>query len=276
MLQIETNAPQAGWRPFVLLLYGMPKVGKTTMAASFHPSGSKGSLIIDTEDGSDEVACNRIKVKTLEELSQALNLAYKSEFGTIAVDTLDRIYHWTELETVKSLNAKYNTRHTAVEEFSYGLGTAVARNQLLAFINKLSVFKSVGKCVLLISHQRQATIETESEKSRTVDLPGKLSRMIAASVDAIGLVYVKMNNNGRLHRYISFKPYGQVDAGCRLRELAGKDLPFTFNAIHDALVNGKEGDTDEQRTQEPDLVGAGLQVSGGNGHSGRKSGRAHS
>lgn len=247
-----------------MLAYGCPKIGKSTFAASFHPDGVDGCLVIDTEDGSDEVECNRIKVKSLEELNQALNIAYKSNFGTIAIDTVDRIYHWTEVATVKALNAKYSTNHTTVEEFGYGLGIAVARNSLLTIINKLSVFKSAGKTVLLISHQKQqVTGDNESEKARTVDLPGRLSRMLAASVDAIGLVYAKKDEDGRLHRFISFRPYDQVDAGCRLKELAGKDLPFSFTAIHNQLT-GKEGDQHEPQT-ESDLMGAGRELRGGNG-----------
>ena len=249
-MQIERNAPRTGWRPFILLLYGMPKVGKTTLAASFSPSGIDGSLILDTENGSNEIDCNRIQVSSLSELNQALNLAYKSDFSTIAVDSLDEIYRWAEDKTVKTLNAKLKVSHSAVEEFGYGVGYAVARKAMLDIITKLHVFKSVGKTVLLISHQKQATNETDTEKSRTVDLPGKLSRMIAAIVDAIGLITVTKDKDGQLHRWISFKPYDQIDAGCRLRELAGKDLPFSFKAIHDALTKTNK----EEKTNDAEPV----------------------
>lgn len=246
-MKIERNTPKSGWRPFTLLLYGMPKVGKSTLASQFSPKGIDGCLIIDTEDGTSELECNCIKVGNLDEFNKALNLAYKSEFMTIAIDTLDQIYHWCESSTVKTLNTKMNTTHTSVEEFGYGLGVAVARNHVLAIINRLHIFKSRGKTVLLVSHQKQATSDTESEKSRTVDLPGKLSRMIAASMDAIGLVFVKKDEDGILHRFISFKPYDQVDAGCRLPELAGKDIEFSFSAIYEELNNRKAGEKHESK-----------------------------
>jgi hypothetical protein len=239
-MQIEKNNVPSGWRPFTMLLYGMPKAGKSTFAASFSPQGTDGSLIIDTENGTDEIDCSRIKVKSLDELNRALNTAWQSSFSTIAVDTIDEIYRWAETQAVMTLNAKMKLYHTAVEEFGYGVGYAVARNILMDIVNRLHVFKSAGKTVLLVSHQRQASADSESEKSRTVDLPGKLSRMIAASVDAIGLVYIVRDHSGELHRRISFKPYDQVDAGCRLRELAGKDVDFNFEAVHREFAPAEE------------------------------------
>ncbi len=252
-MQIEKNIPKSGWRPFIMLIYGMPKVGKSTLAAEFSPMGADSSLIIDTENGTDEIACNRIKVTNLDELANALNIAYKSNFNNIAIDTIDEVYHWAETAAVKMLNAKMKTSHTTVEEFGYGVGYAVARTMMLSVIGKLHIFKSVGKTVLLISHQKQAINDTESEKSRTVELPGKLSRMLAASVDAIALVYVRRDKKGKLHRYMSFQPYDQVDAGCRLPELAGKDIEFSFHAIYRELTRGKVGDKHEQ---QPDVMAA--------------------
>lgn len=252
-MKIEKNIPQLGWRPFIMLVYGMPKVGKSTLAAEFSPTGVDGSLIIDTENGTDEIACNRIKAANLDDLANALNTAYRSEFSNIAIDTIDEIYHWAEAAAVKTLNARMKTNHTTVEEFGYGVGYAVARTMMLSVIGKLHIFKSVGKTVLLISHQKQAINDTESEKSRTVELPGKLSRIMAASVDAIALVYVRRDKKGKLHRYMSFQPYDQVDAGCRLPELAGKDLEFSFHAIYQELNKRKAGDKHEQR---PDVMAA--------------------
>ena len=243
-MQIELNKTKSGWRPFTMLIYGIPKVGKSTLAANFSPSGIEGSLILDTENGTDEIECNRIKIKTLEELNQALNLAYKSEHTNITLDSIDEAYRWAEAETVKSLNAKMKTNHTSIEEFGYGVGYAVARNIVMGIVNRLHVFKSIGKTVLVISHQKQASNDNDSEKNRTIDLPGKLSRMIAASMDAIGLVYVTKDKDGDLHRWISFKPYDQIDAGCRLKELAGKDLEFSFQAIYKQLAGKKGGRKD--------------------------------
>ena len=235
-MQIERNRVPTGWRPFTLLLYGMPKVGKTTVAASFSPQGIDGSLIIDTEDGTNEVECNRIKVKSLEALNQALNLAYRSEYSTVVIDTVDEIYHMAEVQAVLTLNARMGVIHSSVEEFAYGVGYAVARNTVMDIVNRLHIFKSVGKNILIISHQKQVTSDNESEKNRTVDLPGKLSRMIAASMDAIGLIYTTKDPDGDLHRFVSFKPYDQIDAGCRLKELAGKDVQLSFDAIYQELA----------------------------------------
>ena len=44
------------------LFYGQPKVGKTTVTASFSPKGRDGVLLIDTDFGADFVECNRIIV----------------------------------------------------------------------------------------------------------------------------------------------------------------------------------------------------------------------
>jgi hypothetical protein len=208
------------------IIFGSPKIGKSTFGASL-----PNHAIIDTEDGTRFLKCNRSTVTNLDDFWLAMRAMHDGKFQNNVIDTIDKVYAWCEKMVIEMLNKKLKKVHTSVEEFEWGLGYAVTRNVFLdRFIDTLDRFKSEGRTVWLISHQKHGLFDTEKEI--TLDFPGKTGRMIAAKADYIGLVYgKKLKRDDSIERFVSFKPYDQVDSGSRLKSLAGEDIEFSYDAI---------------------------------------------
>ena len=81
--------------PRHLIVYGPPKVGKTTALA-----GLDDCLIIDLEEGSDMVNALKIKVNSLEELAAVGKEIIKQgkPYKYIAIDTITKLESWCEAE----------------------------------------------------------------------------------------------------------------------------------------------------------------------------------
>jgi len=221
MLTVEINEPKRGWRPLKYILFSPPKVGKSYLGTQFHPNGWKKVLVIDTENGTDEYQCNRIKVQTPEELHEAFAVAYKSKFETVVVDVIDPIYNWGNQQAVASYNARTGQALLDISEIEgYGTGWALARKQFLNMIKPIDHLKAIGKSVVMVAHMKSPNDTMGMARVRTVDLPGALSRILAGDSDAIGLLSVDKKGI----RKISFRPYELIDAGCRAPELEGKEF----------------------------------------------------
>ncbi len=80
--------------PSTLLLYGAPKVGKTTMLSQLDDC-----LIIDTEKGSRMVEGYIQEVNSRDELIETLIAIKESKdvkYKYIAIDTIDKVAEWAE------------------------------------------------------------------------------------------------------------------------------------------------------------------------------------
>lgn len=89
-------------KPFLILLYGPEKVGKSTFGSQL-PS----PLFICGEDGTDQLNVNRIKPKTWAELKNLLVELAETEhdYETVVLDTID----WLEQLQIKYLMGKYHS-----------------------------------------------------------------------------------------------------------------------------------------------------------------------
>ena len=80
--------------PSTLLLYGAPKVGKTTMLSQLDDC-----LIIDTEKGSRMIEGYIQEVNSRDELIETLIAIKESKdvkYKYIAIDTIDKVAEWAE------------------------------------------------------------------------------------------------------------------------------------------------------------------------------------
>jgi len=222
----KKHEPKESLNGTIGIIFGSPKIGKSTFGASL-----PNHAIIDTEDGTRFLKCNRQTVTNLDDFWIAMREMYEGKYQNNVIDTIDKVYAWCEKLVIEILNTKLKKTHTSIEEFEWGVGYAVTRNIFLdKFIDKLDAFKAQDRTVWLISHQKHGLFDTEKEI--TLDFPGKSGRMIAAKADYLGLVYGnKQKKDESIKRYISFKPYDQVDSGSRLRSLAGSDIEFSYESI---------------------------------------------
>ncbi len=218
------------------LFFGPPKIGKTKLA-----SGFPKPYVLDMEDGWDDVGGMIAHPNNLDDISmimEALEGPYGKPYETVIVDTLDVVHDFLEEETITEIGKKIKAELEAMGEAPNGLDWAISRKKTMGFLEAWRVFaRNTGKNVVFIAHATAVMAEkgTIGQKALSIDFPGKLARRIPAKVDAVGYCYgVKgKDTTGKpiISRMLSFQPYSDLEAGCRFKELSGKILPMSFDAI---------------------------------------------
>jgi DNA polymerase III delta prime subunit len=205
--------------PKSLLLYGAPKVGKTTALSQL-----KDCLIIDTEGGANMIEGYVESVKNREELIELLKKAQDGhEYKYVAIDTIDKIATWAE----KAVCVEENV--SAVQDLAFGKGFALVREKVL---NTVQFLKEIFPHVILIGHRKWARAIVDSKaivEPESLDLTGKLKNMLMADSDAIGYVY---RNEETDKLMVSFKANEALEAGSRSPHLRGKEIELKWNLIY--------------------------------------------
>ena len=205
--------------PKVMLLYGAPKVGKTTALSQL-----MNCLIIDTEQGANMVEGYIEEANNREELIEILKKAKDGHNYTyVAIDTIDKIADWADKSVCKDEGV------TAIADLAFGKGFALSREKVL---NTVKVLKEVFPFVILIGHRKWAQAVLESKaivQPESLDLTGKLKNMLMADCDAIGYVY---RNEEKDKLMVSFKANEALEAGSRSPHLRGKEIELKWNLIY--------------------------------------------
>ena len=205
--------------PKVLLLYGAPKVGKTTALSQLNDC-----LIIDTEDGANMVEGYIETVKNREELIELLKQAKEGhDYKYVAIDTIDKIALWAE-KTVCQEESVVN-----IADLPFGKGFGMMREKVL---NTVNILKEIFPHVIIIGHRKWAKAVLESKaivEPESLDLTGKLKSMLMADCDAIGYVYRDSEKDNLM---VSFKANEALEAGSRSPHLRGKEMQLNWKKIY--------------------------------------------
>ena len=206
--------------PGTLLLYGAPKVGKTTMLSVLDDC-----LIIDTEKGGrmlegyiQEVNNRDELIDLLLEIKESKDVKYKY----IAIDTIDKVAEWAEKRVCEEEGV------TAIGDLAFGKGYGMVRDKVTKTIQH---FKEVTDHLIIIGHRKVAYAVTEGNPiviPESIDLTGKLKNVVMAACDAIGYVY--RNDEEKL--MVSFKANEAVEAGSRCKHLKAKNVKFEWKNIY--------------------------------------------
>lgn len=142
-------------KPRKVILYGTPKLGKSTLAAS-----AKNALLIYTEDRVDHIDCKKTPLITsYDELQEVFNflLSGKHTFKRIIVDTLDwlePLIHQKVCESkgFSSITDDYN-KDTA---YSRGLKYHAVEGWKI-FLHNCDALREAGMDIILVAHSTQIT-----------------------------------------------------------------------------------------------------------------------
>tara|TARA_Y100000593_G_scaffold94927_1_gene197298 strand:- start:2139 stop:2795 length:657 start_codon:yes stop_codon:yes gene_type:complete len=203
--------------PKIMLLYGAPKVGKTTLLSQLD-----GCLILDTEEGSRMIEGHILGIDSREDLLTFYKDAEEGhEFKYIALDTIDKIIEWTE----KAVCAEYQVANIA--DLAYGKGFGIVREKVLNNVKKLS---SLCENVIIIGHRKTAAAVENSTAvdPQSLDISGKLKNMLMAMADAVGFVHRDDDNVLK----ISFEATNSLEAGSRCPHLRGQVIDFDWKLIY--------------------------------------------
>lgn len=219
-----TKVPASSTNPQYLILYGLPKAGKTSAVAQL-----ENNLIVDLEGGSrfiDALAVQARTINDLGEIAQAIR-AKNTEVGhnfykRITIDNATRLedicmsyactlYRQTELGK--------NWKGTDVTTLARGAGYKYLRDAVKKVID---MFKDLCDEFILIGHVKDSITDKDGEEvnAKEIDLVGKLGKIVCGMADAVGYVYRKDNET-----HISFKSGGDGTVmEARAKHIAGKDI----------------------------------------------------
>jgi hypothetical protein len=235
--------------PKILVLYSLPKVGKTKELVNL--AEMQDCLILDAEEGTETYTTTKLTIRSTTDIAQAISAVFAEgskrmqagikgkdafPYQFIAIDTLDKLEEYAEATaTLKYRNGPMNKNKkfeergfTTITELPDGNGYQYLRKEVM---DNIELVASACPYLILIVHVKEKLMLDKSNqevKVNDISLTGKLASMVCAKADGIGYMY--RTDKGELR--ISFQTYDGAIMGARQRYLAGKDFPFDWKLIY--------------------------------------------
>lgn len=213
------------------LIYGKPKVGKTTFAVNI-----PNNFVAATELGYRYLRVHKQDISKWEDFLDLCKSFTTQEhnFKTIIVDTADWLYKYCEQYVMQ----KHQVTHPS--DLGFGKGFAFVRDEFSRVIDKLN---KAGFNLVFITHAKEKTEKTKSGEWTVMatSLSGSPETFLAGLCDHIFYFYV--SDNGE--RLMRTKPTKYIMAGDRSSALP-EIMPIDYNLVNDYLT-GKKTLTEEQK-----------------------------
>lgn len=213
-----------------LLLYGEPKVGKSTFAAS-----SPSPLICDAESGYRYMSSKGINIPVAEiiqwsDMKDFYTEASKPKYKTIVIDPVNELLD--KLITSAKANKMYiqNTDPNALSMKGWGYVKDKMKQMLKSF-------RDLNKNVIFVAHLKEK--EEDGQIKKTPKLDANLTSELMAMMDIIGYMFI-LNDGKEQKRVISFKPSIRFDAGDRTSALPEFFNPNDgFDKLYETVTSSK-------------------------------------
>lgn len=210
-----------------VLIYGAPKVGKTSFAAKF-----KKNLLCAFEMGYN--AIDGIYAQPIQKwsdfkllLRQLDQPAAKEKFDTITIDTASIAYDLCE-QFVCAQNSVQK-----ISEIPWGQGYTQVKTEFESSLRKITM---MGYGLILIAHQeiRKETIDGNDVEFYSPALNKRCYEICNRLVDVIGYIAVEWDAEGNSERYLYTRQTPRVVAGSRYKYLPPK-IRFGYQELVDAI-----------------------------------------
>jgi len=146
VLPTEMSKPSVRLGDYSILLFGLEKIGKTTLAAQF-----PDAIFLMAEPGGRGLSIYQTPITNWPTFKKALRLLSKDKrFKTVIVDTVDILFKMCERTTCR----KMGIDHPSDED--WGKGWNAIRDE---FTEQMALLLSLGKGVILISHATEREIK---------------------------------------------------------------------------------------------------------------------
>lgn len=213
-----------------LLLYGMPKVGKTSFAAQL-----KRNLILATELGTNAISgVYSYPILKWTDLKSALkelrDPRAREMFDTVTIDTIS---------LAADLAERYVCQREGVEsirDVPYGQGWKMVAKELQEVLREITM---LGFGLILICHSKErpstyTDADGNSISSVEPDLSKNVYTVCNAICDLIAYIGVEFDNEGKGMRYLYTRQTPTIFAGSRWSRLKPK-IPFGYDELVDAI-----------------------------------------
>jgi hypothetical protein len=230
-LPASKTPPKQNLEDYTRLLYGPPKIGKSTLASQFDKP-----IFLATEAGLNALEVYQAPVPNWEDfLGYCKEIASgKHEFKTVVVDTVDMLFKACS-EFVRKKN---NIQHES--DLDWGKGWQLVKDEFSRALVKLSL---LPYGLVMISHADLIEIKTRTAKiTKAVPTLQKSAREITLGMSDI-ILYAEsiMTDKDGEVRVLRTKPSENWEAGDRTKRLPAT-LPLDFTAFYNAFygINNKK------------------------------------
>lgn len=233
MLQIEKNIPDINITKLRIMVYGPPKIGKSTFAAQ-----NERAVFLDTDNnGTAFLPCFRVPTFSWTDLKKTLGeIKNDDRFDTIVFDTVDMAYQLCRQHVCAANGVAHES-----EDKAFGRLWDLVKTE---WIKMVAFIQSLNKGMWMISHSIQKEVKIDGVKRSvvTTTLPGSAQRITMALADQI--FYMDTNDKGKRQLYML--PQDGVECGGRLASYGlNKNIEFDneselFQKITNILKGNKK------------------------------------
>lgn len=258
MIELPTErSVVTNYNPKLLVLFGKPKCGKSTLMASLD-----SNLIIDLEDGYRALSVMAVQARTANDLFEIKDAIIakgrelkKAPYKYITIDNATRLEEmslayaaelyrntpmgsqWGLLKDAKNMPVKdpktgkfLSDPKADVRLLPNGSGYLYLRQAVRKLVD---MFKPLCDSLILVAHVKEKQIKKNSEEmsEMAVDLAGKLGDIICGEADAIGYIYREGNKT-----FVSFEGGDNTIREARPLHLRGRKLEVAHSNENNEVI----------------------------------------
>ena len=230
ILNIQPNKVSKDLKGKYILIYGSPKIGKTTFCATQLPD----VLLLASEVGYHAIpgvkAVDITKWSDVKKIVKQLdNPQAKEMYSTIVFDTIDIFAQLCE-EYVCQQNGVND-----ISEVPYGKLYKIYSKEFSNIFRKITM---MGYGIVCVAHQEiKVARNDKGEEYEAIQpvLEKRALKAINALVDFVLYVGQEWDDNGNNNRYFYTRNTPFIMAGSRFGEMAPK-IPFSYNALIEEIT----------------------------------------
>lgn len=213
-----------------IVIYGPPKVGKSTLASEMG-----NVLFFDTEGGLTDLEVFKVPIPDWQTFLEwcAAVAAEPSRYDAVCIDTFDML----ALYCTNFTNNKLGIAHES--DADWGKGWKMANQEFTRALAKLASLPELG--LILIGHSKDVEIKTRNAtyNKSVPSLSGQLKDTVINMADLILFCDFEDDEEGE-RRIIRTKPSRYWDAGERGKTPRLPDtLPLDYTSLRDAWYGEK-------------------------------------
>lgn len=238
-------------KPYYIILFGVPGIGKSTFASRFPKP-----LFLALEDGTNQLDVSRLFPKTFAEVLQILEelKAGNHDYKTLAIDSIDHLEILIWDEVVSEYNREEKKSYKNIADIPYGAGYSRALNKWKDLGENLKALRNQLN-IVLIAHSVVKTINDPSlpmpYDKHVIKLHQKAADYLKESVEAVLFanyeVFVSKKDGERTAR--AFGEGRRIISTMATPSAEGKNryslppvIPFEYEEFHKAVTEADPTD----------------------------------
>jgi hypothetical protein len=231
ILTLEPTTISRDLKNKFMLIYGLPKVGKTSFAAEF-----PRNLLLAFEKGYNAISSLRVvDIPTWTVFKDILKQLRTSEakemYDSITLDTVGIAWSLCEKYICKRENVG------DLSEVAWGKAFAMCTREFEETLREITL---LGYGLIFISHSEEKPVKTGSDETIIRPaIPRRAYDVVNRIVDIIGYIAVEFDEEGNSTRILYTRSTPGIVAGSRFRYMKNK-ISFGYNELVTALTDAIE------------------------------------